>query len=194
MLNFRSQLHKAKERWPLSKYLITEARRFLFFFVNLQLNFLIQKGNLLLKLICYKQTSADTVALRRIHGRVAISWALPTGSASTSYSSMDAHQPLSIRCEPLGSRAYPLFLTEYLVRFCRCPVQLKKYNIYVNHKILNESPYSSVVERQSCKLKVRSSILRGGIFIPFSSSSQDLPCHAQLFSVYIFLRGLLSLY
>ena len=26
-----------------------------------------------------------------------------------------------------------------------------------------QSPYSSVVERQSCKLKVRSSILRGGI-------------------------------
>lgn len=27
------------------------------------------------------------------------------------------------------------------------------------------SPYSSVVERQSCKLKVRSSILRGGIYL-----------------------------
>jgi cytochrome c oxidase subunit IV len=29
-------------------------------------------------------------------------------------------------------------------------------------KSKRDSPYSSVVERQSCKLKVRSSILRGG--------------------------------
>jgi hypothetical protein len=42
-------------------------------------------------------------------------------------------------------------------------------------KLENNSPYSSVVERQSCKLKVRSSILRGGIFfvltIPASTRS-----------------------
>jgi hypothetical protein len=60
------------------------------------------------------------------------------------------------------------------------PLQLEtKMKIHFMRNMLLQlvinSPYSSVVERQSCKLKVRSSILRGGIFfvltIPASTRS-----------------------
>ena len=44
----------------------------------------------------------------------------------------------------------------------RTEMKIEKCGIFVTVKV-ECRPYSSVVERQSCKLEVRSSILRGGM-------------------------------
>ena len=80
----------------------------------------------------------------------------------------------------------------YIPQILRCPclgilekgVQSKSQVLRHTRSLLScqfyrhRSPYSSVVERQSCKLKVRSSILRGGISFPFFASRVffTVPC------------------
>ena len=62
-----------------------------------------------------------------------------------------------------GNSFYSLFsFFSYLLFYTCIHCKSILFSLYSEKNIKQASPYSSVVERQSCKLKVRSSILREG--------------------------------